>query len=74
MKKQLTILFALVFINTNGLFAQTDSALISRLLADMEAMQVKQDGEFYTGMFPGYRKSAGFPHNYQPDNNIFFTA
>ncbi|MBK9486131.1 MAG: hypothetical protein IPO01_13280 [Chitinophagaceae bacterium] len=74
MKKQLTILFALVFINTNGLFAQTDAALISNLLADIETMQFKQDGEFYTGMFPGYRRCAGFPHNYQPDNNIFFTA
>jgi hypothetical protein len=25
-------------------------------------------------MFPGYRQSAGVPHNYQHDNNIFFTA
>ena len=25
-------------------------------------------------MFPSYRKCAGLPYNYQPDNNIFFTA
>lgn len=54
--------------------AQTDSALISALIKDIEAVQVKQNGEFYTGMFPGYRQCEGFPHNYQPDNNIFFTA
>jgi hypothetical protein len=74
MKKQLTIFFIFLLILADGSFAQTDSALISNLLADIEAMQVKQDGEFYTGMFAGYRESAGFPHNYQPDNNIFFTA
>ena len=54
--------------------AQTDSALINALIKDIEASQLKQDGEFYAGMFPAYRESAGFPHNYQPDNNIFFTA
>ncbi len=74
MKKQLTIFFVFVLILASGSFAQTDSALISKLLADIEASQFKQDNEFYTGMFPAYRKCAGFPHNYQPDNNIFFTA
>jgi hypothetical protein len=37
-------------------------------------MQVKQDGEFYAGMFPSYRECGGAPHNYQPDNNIFYTT
>jgi hypothetical protein len=72
--KKLLFIFFILFVDAGYLSAQTDSALISNLLADIEAMQVKQDGEFYTGMFPGYRKCAGFPHNYQPDNNIFFTA
>jgi hypothetical protein len=72
--KKLFFIFFMLLVNTGCVFAQTDSALISNLLADIEAMQVKQDGEFYAGMFPGYRKCAGFPHNYQPDNNIFFTA
>ncbi len=71
--RRLLFIFSVILFNAR-VFAQTDSALISRLLADIEAMQVKQDGEFYTGMFPGYRKCAGLPHNYQPDNNIFFTA
>jgi hypothetical protein len=74
MKKLLTIFFVLVFINTTCLYAQHDSALIDELIKDIEASQLKQDGEFYAGMFPSYRQCAGFPHNYQPDNNIFFTA
>ena len=73
MKKLLHIFFIL-FVAPGSLSAQNDAALINNLLADIENMQVRQDGEFYSGMFPGYRKSAGFPHNYQPDNNIFFTA
>ncbi len=54
--------------------AQNDSAWINDLVNDIEAAQFKQDGEFYTGTFPSYRKCAGLPHNCQPDNNIFFTA
>jgi hypothetical protein len=38
-------------------------------------MQLKRDdGEFYKGMFKGYRESAGSPHNRQPDNNVYLTA
>ena len=73
MKKLLSIFFIVVVVNA-GCFAQNDSALINELVHDIEAAQVKQNGEFYPGMFPSYRKCAGFPHNYQPDNNIFFTA
>lgn len=53
---------------------ENDSALINNLLKDIADQQVKTDGEFYAGMFPSFRESAGAPHNYQPDNNIFFTA
>ena len=73
MKKLLSIFFIVVVVNA-GCFAQNDSALINELVHDIEAAQVKQNGEFYPGMFPSYRKCAGFPYNYQPDNNIFFTA
>jgi hypothetical protein len=73
MKKLLCIFFVLVT-GMDCLSAQTDSALISALIKDIEASQVKQDGEFYRGMFQAYRECDGFPHNYQPDNNIFFTA
>ncbi|MFZ1306178.1 MAG: hypothetical protein WAR80_10070 [Ferruginibacter sp.] len=72
--KKLCCIFFILFVEAGSLSAQNDAALINTLLTDLEAMQVKQHGEFYTGMFPGYRMSAGFPHNHQPDNNIFFTA
>ncbi|HRH60271.1 MAG TPA: hypothetical protein PL045_06855, partial [Chitinophagaceae bacterium] len=53
---------------------QKDSALIKALIDDIAASQVKTGGEFYAGMFPTFRECGGAPHNYQPDNNIFFTA
>lgn len=64
----------LLLIIAGDSFAQTDSMLIDALVKDIESSQHKQDGEFYKGMFAGYRQCAGFPHNYQPDNNIFFSA
>jgi len=51
-----------------------DTALINELIKDIAASQVKTNGEFYAGMFPSFRECGGAPHNYQPDNNIFFTA
>ncbi len=56
------------------IFAQNRDSLIHALLKDIASMQVKQDGEFYAGMFPTFRESVGPPHNYQPDNDIFYTA
>ncbi len=53
----------------------SDSLLISELIRDIGQMQVKENGaHFYTGMFPSFRECGGFPHNYQPDNNMFYTA
>jgi len=72
--KKLLCIFFILFAGMGCLPAQTDSALISALVKDIEASQVKQDGEFYRGMFEAYRECDGSPHNYQPDNNIFFTA
>lgn len=66
--------FFLLLLNSGNSFAQSDTALITALIKDIEASQCTQDGEFYKGMFPAYRQCAGFPHNYQPDNNIFFSA
>lgn len=54
--------------------AQDDKKLISELIRNIAAMQVTDDGEFYAGMFPSFREAGGAPHNYQPDNNIFYTA
>ena len=72
--RKLLLLFFILMADAGCLSAQTDSALITALIKDIEASQFKQDGAFYSGMFAGYRQCAGFPHNYQPDNNIFFTA
>jgi len=51
-----------------------DTALISALIKNIAASQVKTNSEFYAGMFLSFRECGGAPHNYQPDNNIFFTA
>ena len=72
--KKCFLLFFMLIAAAGCLFAQTDSALINGLIKDIEASQIKKDGEYYPGMFAGYRQCEGFPHNYQPDNNIFFTA
>ena len=73
MRFSLIILF--LFISANVLSAQADSSLINTLLRQIDSAQYKHDdGEFYAGMFKGYRSCGGGPHNYQPDNNIFFTA
>ncbi len=54
---------------------QSDTALISQLIDDIAREQVKETSKnFYAGMFPSYRQCGGSPHNYQPDNNIFYTA
>lgn len=56
-------------------YAQNDSILIDQLVKEISSMQVQKAGkDFYAGQFPSYRECAGAPHNYQPDNNVFFTA
>jgi hypothetical protein len=72
--KKLFSLFLILMFYAGCLFAQNDTALITAIIKNIEAAQLKQDAEFYTGMFAGYRQCDGIPHNYQPDNNIFFTA
>jgi len=73
MRKLFTIFFFIAFCCTSY-SQQNDTALINALIKDIAASQVKADGEFYKGMFPSFRECGGSPHNYQPDNNIFFTA
>src|SRR5215831_14022822 len=72
--RKLVIIVSFVFIKSCFVFAQDDSALINSLIDDIAASQVKTSGAFYAGMFPSFRECGGAPHNYQPDNNIFFTA
>lgn len=74
MQRLLTIFFLIIVLKINDLHAQNDSALINELIKDIAASQIKADGEFYAGMFPSFRQCGGAPHNYQRDNNIFFTA
>jgi hypothetical protein len=63
----------LLFFSTQ-LHAQNKDSLIHALLLDVQSMQVKDSGEFYAGTFPSYRECGGTPHNFQPDNNIFYTT
>ncbi len=72
MKKYFITLFILFFVHES--FSQSNDSLIHALLLDIQSMQVKQDGFFYAGMFPTYRECGGAPHNYQPDNTVFYTA
>lgn len=72
--RRLRLLFFILIVDTGCLYAQADTTLITALIKDIEAAQFKQDGTFYAGMFPAYRQCEGLPHNYQPDNNIFFPA
>src|SRR3954469_12734604 len=74
MGKLITIFFLLEFFRSQSVLAQNDSALINELINNIAASQVKSNAEFYSGMFPSFRECGGAPHNYQPDNNIFFTA
>jgi hypothetical protein len=73
MRRLLTIFSFIPFCNC--LFAQqNDTMLINALIKDIATAQVATNGEFYKGVFPSFRECGGAPHNYQPDNNIFFTA
>lgn len=57
--------------------AQTpDSILINQLVKDIAAMQYTSEGKygFHPGMFYSYKKWAGHPNRYSPDNNIFYTG
>jgi len=74
MKKILLVLVYTASICTPVFSQNRDTALISELIKNITATQVTVDGEFYKGMFPSFRQCGGAPHNYQPDNNIFFTA
>src|SRR5206468_5748776 len=64
----------LILLFSHQSFSQKNDSLIHALLLNIASMQVQQDGEFYAGMFPTFRECGGAPHNYQPDNNIFYTA
>lgn len=68
--------FASFFAFTISSFSQpNDTALISQVIDNIALQQIQQNTkDFYSGQFPSYRECGGSPHNYQPDNNIFYTA
>lgn len=74
MKKTLMVLFFTLSFCVSCISQINDSSLINALIKDIAAEQVSKDGEFYSGAFPSFRQCGGAPHNYQPDNNIFFTS
>jgi hypothetical protein len=75
MRKFFTLFYFTAILQCSRVNAQyNDSALITSLVNNIAASQIKTNGEFYVGMFPSFRECGGAPHNYQPDNNIFFTA
>lgn len=74
MKKIVLAFVATVIFTISSFAQQNDTVLINALLKDIATAQVTTDGEFYAGMLPSFRECGGAPHNYQPDNNIFFTA
>ncbi len=70
------VCFSFVFFLTNNtITAQTpDTILINQLIKEIAKEQVKTKTELFEGMFPSFRECSGIPHNYQPDNTVFFTA
>jgi hypothetical protein len=75
MRKFFALFYFTAILQCSRVNAQyNDSALITSLVNNIAASQIKTNGEFYVGMFPSFRECGGAPHNYQPDNNIFFTA
>ena len=68
--------FLFVFLHQSKIYAQPYSidSVITLLVTDIEKDQIKERGEFFPGMFYSFRGASAPPHNYQPDNNVFFTA
>ena len=75
MKKLLCISFH-IFCLDWCLFISTNRFRINKLPWSkiLKHCRLSRMVNLYKGMFPAYRECDGFPHNYQPDNNIFFTA
>lgn len=75
MKNRFLVILTLLIFTLSEKATANDSLLISTLLKSIETSQLQQDdGEFYKGSFPSFRECVGPPHNYQPNNNIFYPA
>ena len=71
-------LFLLLLFITSALSSKAQiklyDNLIDSLIIEIRNEQIIQKKDFYPGMFYSYRGIAAPPHNYQPDNNVFFSA
>jgi hypothetical protein len=69
-------IIVLVMFNCKLLAQSNDSVLINQLVKEIAAMQYTAEGKynFHKGMFYSYKKWAGYPQRYSPDNNIFYTG
>lgn len=77
MLKQFALSIIVLVILISRLSAQAnDSLLINQLVQEIAAMQYTAEGKynFHKGMFYSYKKWAGYPQRYSPDNNIFYTG
>ncbi len=66
--------FIILFFTFTAKLTANDSLVISRLLARIDALQVKQDGIFPKGSIPSYRKYALNQDRSKADINPFFTG
>ena len=75
-RKILMVWIMLVAVQVRTYTQTPDSILINQLVKDIAAMQYTSEGKygFHPGMFYSYKKWAGHPNRYSPDNNIFYTG
>ena len=75
-RKILMVWIMLVAVQVRAYNQTPDSILINQLVKEIAAMQYTSEGKygFHPGMFYSYKKWAGQPNRYSPDNNIFYTG
>ncbi len=75
-RKILMFWIMLVALQVRAYTQTSDSILINQLVKEIAAMQYTSEGKygFHPGMFYSYKKWAGQPNRYSPDNNIFYTG
>ncbi len=75
-RKILMLWIMLVAVQVRAYTQTSDSILINQLVKEIAAMQYTSEGKygFHPGMFYSYKKWAGQPNRYSPDNNIFYTG
>lgn len=72
MCSRLFLMFLILLFTLYGI--SQDKPQIRDILLSISSKQVTKASFFRKGMFPSFRECGGMPHNYQPDNNVFFTG